>query len=116
MHLVRLAGAAVVLLGGCHEDRASGPPNPSALQPADPFLAGLKFNKAREQLTQADGARVSIWTDGSSFGPPSYIDLYIDMTAFTDWEKLEAMVRVKASCPTIGGARQTFEKEYQWAD
>lgn len=38
------------------------------------------------------------------------------MTGFADWERPEAAVRVRASCPTIGGARQAFDKTYRRAD
>jgi len=105
----RVLGAALIFLAGCGsctQDQSAG----------DPFLAGLSANKASETVVQVEDASVSFWLNGNVLGPPNYIDLSIDMTGFADWESPDAMVRVKAACPTIGGARQTFEKEYRKAD
>lgn len=74
------------------------------------------MNRVRETVVRVDGSRVSLWTDGVVFTPPSRVDLYLEMTDFAEWEKPEAAVRIKVSCPTIGGHRQLFEKEYRRAD
>jgi hypothetical protein len=104
----RLLGTGLILLSGC------GSCTPGS--GGDTFLADLKVNKGTETVVPVDGASVSFWTDGTHFGPPNYIDLYIDLTGFADWENPDAAVKVKAACPTIGGARQTFEKEYRKSD
>jgi hypothetical protein len=105
----RILGVGLILLAGC----GSCTPDESA---GDPFLAGLSVNKGTETVVPVEGASVSFWLNGTVFGPPNLIDLTIDMTGFADWENPDAAVRVKAACPTIGGARQTFEKEYHKAD
>jgi len=99
----------MILLSGC----GSCTPGESA---GDPFLNDLSANKGPESVVPVEGASVSFWVNGTVFGPPNYIDLTIDMTGFADWENPDAVLRVKAACPTIGGARQTFEKEYRKAD
>lgn len=114
MRRIRVLTVAVIALAGCRPDSpiVLAPNQP----PADPFHAGLEFNKAGEQFIPVGGGRVTVWTDGITFAPPSYIDLYVDMSEFVDWDRPEAVIRVKASCPTIGGARQSFDKEYRQSD
>ena len=108
MRLHRILGASLILLAGC------GSCTPES--GGDPFLKELSPNKGTETVVPVEGASVSFWVNGTVFGPPNYIDLTINMTGFVDWENPDAVLRVKAACPTIGGARQKFEKEYRKAD
>lgn len=108
MRPTRILGTGLILLAGC----GSCTPGESG----DAFLAGLNMTKGNETVVPVEGASLSFWTNGTHYGPPNTIDLYIDTTGFADWENPDAVLKVKAACPTIGGARQTFEKEYHKAD